>query len=133
MPPAHCLIIDRDLARREELVQLLRAASHHVATAPDAGTAADAIGVPGFDLLVLDLTIAELDLAALRQALRPAQPAEPESLEAAERRHIATTLLYADGNKRKAAHLLGIARSTLLHKIRKYGLAIVAAVMPLVM
>ena len=27
------------------------------------------------------------------------------------------------GNKRQAAHLLGISRSTLLHKVRKYGLA----------
>jgi DNA-binding protein Fis len=32
-------------------------------------------------------------------------------------------LRYTDGNKRQAAHLLGISRSTLLHKVRKYGLA----------
>ena len=47
---------------------------------------------------------------------------EPESLDAAERRHIALALRFTAGNKRRAAELLGIARSTLLHKVRKYGL-----------
>ena len=31
-------------------------------------------------------------------------------------------LFVFSGNKRKAAHLLGISRSTLLNKVRKYGL-----------
>jgi DNA-binding NtrC family response regulator len=122
MPPAHCLILHHDPARRDELVNLLRGAGHRAATAPDAAAAAAAIGVPGFDVLVLDLTLPELDLAALRQSMRPAEPAEPDSLEAAERRHIALALRHTEGNKRKAAHLLGISRSTLLHKVRKYGL-----------
>lgn len=39
-----------------------------------------------------------------------------------ERRHIARTLAYTDGNRREAARLLGIARSTLLAKIRRYEL-----------
>jgi DNA-binding NtrC family response regulator len=122
MLPAHYLILHGDLARRDELVNLLRGAGHRVATAPDGPAVAEAIGVPGFDVLVLDLTLPELDLAALRQAMKPAEVAEPDSLEAAERRHIALALRYTDGNKRKAAHLLGISRSTLLHKVRKYGL-----------
>lgn len=46
----------------------------------------------------------------------------PGTLEAAERRHIAATLRHTHGNKRRAAHVLGIARSTLLAKVRKYGL-----------
>jgi DNA-binding NtrC family response regulator len=50
-----------------------------------------------------------------------AQPT-PESLEAAEARHIAAMLAHSHGNRRQAALLLGIARSTLLAKIRKYGL-----------
>ena len=54
--------------------------------------------------------------------LAPAAPPVPDSLEAAERRHIALVLRHTDGNKRQAAHLLGIDRSTLLHKVRKYGL-----------
>ena len=36
-------------------------------------------------------------------------------------------LKHTGGNKRQAAHLLGISRSTLLHKVRKYGLAAAAA------
>jgi DNA-binding NtrC family response regulator len=55
--------------------------------------------------------------------LAPAVPPAPDSLEAAERRHIALVLRHTHGNKRQAAHLLGISRSTLLHKVRKYGLA----------
>jgi DNA-binding protein Fis len=31
-------------------------------------------------------------------------------------------LRYTEGNRRRAAQLLGISRSTLLHKVRKYGL-----------
>ncbi|HEU5359108.1 MAG TPA: helix-turn-helix domain-containing protein [Gemmatimonadales bacterium] len=50
----------------------------------------------------------------------PAMP--PGTLEDAERRHISATLRHTQGNKRQAAHLLGIARSTLLAKVRKYGL-----------
>ena len=50
-----------------------------------------------------------------------AQPT-PESLDAAETRHIRAVLRFTGGNKRQAALLLGIARSTLLAKIRKYRL-----------
>jgi DNA-binding NtrC family response regulator len=46
----------------------------------------------------------------------------PTPLDDAERQHIAVTLRHTRGNKRQAAHLLGIARSTLLAKVRKYGL-----------
>lgn len=51
----------------------------------------------------------------------PAQPA-PETLAAAEKRHLHAVLRYTGGNKRQAALLLGIARSTLLAKIRKHRL-----------
>ncbi len=46
----------------------------------------------------------------------------PESLEGAESRHIGAVLRFTAGNKRQAALWLGVARSTLLAKIRKYGL-----------
>ena len=89
----------------------------------DAAAAAAAIGLPGFDALLLDVAVPDLDLGRLREALVPAEPGAPDSLEAAERRHIALALRHTGGNKRQAAHLLGISRSTLLHKVRKYGLA----------
>lgn len=46
----------------------------------------------------------------------------PAPLDDAEKRHIAQALRHTRGNKRQAAHLLGIARSTLLAKVRKYEL-----------
>ncbi len=118
----HILVLERDPARREQLIALLRGAGHHAAAAPDGDAAAHAIALPGFDALMLDLGWADLDLARLREALAPEKPGEPESLDHAERRHIAFALRYTEGNKRRAAQLLGISRSTLLHKVRKYGL-----------
>ncbi len=46
----------------------------------------------------------------------------PRSLEAVEREHIIHTLRATQGNKKKAAELLGIHRSTLYAKIQKYGI-----------
>src|SRR5262245_25075662 len=123
MNPMHVLVLERDAERRDALLGILRAAGHRAAAAPDAPAAAAAIGVPGFDVLLLDLGLADLDLARLREALAPADPVAPDSLESAERRHIALMLRHTGGNKRQAALLLGISRSTLLHKVRKYGLA----------
>jgi DNA-binding NtrC family response regulator len=122
MPPMHILVLERDPARRDQVLALLREAGHHAVAAPDAEAAAAAIALPGFDALLVDLGWADLNLARLREALAPEKPAEPESLDQAERRHIAFALRYTDGNKRRAAQLLGISRSTLLHKVRKYGL-----------
>ena len=122
MPPLHLLVIAGDTAAREDLLAEFRAAGHRVLAVPNGPAGMEALGSPGFDILVLDLGLADLSLANLREALAPARPADPDSLEAAERRHIALTLRYTDGNRRRAAQLLGISRSTLLHKVRKYGL-----------
>jgi transcriptional regulator of acetoin/glycerol metabolism len=46
----------------------------------------------------------------------------PESFDAAEARHLRAVLRFTKGNRRQAALLLGVARSTVLAKIRKYGL-----------
>jgi DNA-binding NtrC family response regulator len=122
MKPLHVLVVDTDSRRRDELVALLRNADHRAVAAPDADAAAEAIAASGFDALLLDLALPDLDVTALRQAISPAASLEPDSLEAAERRHLALVLRHTAGNKRKAAHLLGISRSTLLNKVRKYGL-----------
>jgi DNA-binding NtrC family response regulator len=123
MTRMHILVLEADADRRESLLGVLRSQGHHAVAAPDAAAAAAAVSLPGFDALLLDLSAPELDLGRLREALVPTQPGVPDSLEAAERRHIALALRHTGGNKRQAAHLLGISRSTLLHKVRKYGLA----------
>jgi len=120
MPSLHLLILAHAPERRDALLRALRGAGYQAVPAPDGP--AEAISVPGFDALVVDLGWPELELRRLREALAPSRDAEPDSLDAAERRHIALTLRYTGGNRRRAAQLLGISRSTLLHKVRKYGL-----------
>ncbi len=120
-PPFHVLILSGG-SERDALVGALRSAGHQVVAARDGAAAAEAIGAPGFDALLVDLEWPELELGRLREALAPAKSAEPDSLDAAERRHIALVLRHTGGNRRRAAQLLGISRSTLLHKVRKYGL-----------
>lgn len=90
------------------LADQLRAAGHEVVVAaPAEAEALLGAGATPFDAV-----------------LRPpaADSAAPAPLEAAEKRHIAAILTHTRGNKRQAAHLLGIARSTLLAKVRKYEL-----------
>jgi DNA-binding NtrC family response regulator len=93
-----------------------------VASASDGASAAESLGETSIDAVLLDLGVPGLDLSALRRAISPPDSAEVESLEAAERRHLALVLRHTGGNKRKAAQLLGISRSTLLNKVRKYRL-----------
>jgi DNA-binding NtrC family response regulator len=91
-------VLTGDAARFASLAAALRAADCAVDFAADGSEAPDA------DLVLVD----------------PELP--PGTLEEAERRHIAATLRHTRGNKRRAAHVLGIARSTLLAKVRRYGL-----------
>jgi DNA-binding NtrC family response regulator len=122
MKPLHVLVLDRDADRRNELIAMLRRGDHQVVAAADAAAAAEAMAAADFDALLLDLALPDLDLGALRRAIAPTEMAEPDSLENAERRHLALVLRHTSGNKRKAARLLGISRSTLLNKVRKYHL-----------
>ena len=84
--------------------------------------AKEALAASELDYLVLDLRLPLIRPPDLQQAINPASWGPPDSLEAAERRHIALTLRYTGGNRRQAARILGIARSTMLSKLRKYGL-----------
>ncbi len=128
MKPLRVLVLDRNPERRQKLVSLLRGADHQVDATGDASTAAGSIGGAVFDALLMDLDVPELDLTALSRVIYP-EGADPESLEEAERRHLALTLRHTSGNKRRAAQLLGISRSTLLNKVRKYGLVPLASLM----
>ena len=122
------LIVSSDRSRAEQLAGPLRNLGPAVVTetrgsAAAAVLAAARLGLPGEGpgLLVLDLSLPELDLQLLREALGETAP-PPENLEAVERRQIAAMLRHTGGNRRKAAQLLGLARSTLLAKIRRYRL-----------
>jgi len=120
------LLVTTNPEAAQRLAAALGSAGHQVVPAPGGGEAAAALGVPGLGGVVVDLALPGLDLAALRRSLTPASPVPPDSLADAERRHIVLALNHTRGNKRQAAILLGISRSTLLHKIRKYGLEAVA-------
>jgi|SRR5215208_2225671 len=121
MKPLHIVVVHRDPVRRDQLASVLRRADQTAVEAKDASTAAELLAAD-VDAVLLDLGLPELDVSALRRALTPTALPEPDSLEAAERRHLALVLRHTAGNKRKAALILGISRSTLLNKVRKYRL-----------
>jgi len=122
MKPLHILLLGHDSDRQAEWAQLLRNAGHQAVSVANPSTVAESIESAEFDTIVIDLAWPGLDLMTLRRALALATEQEPDSLAAAERRHLALALKHTGGNKRKAAQLLGISRSTLLNKVRKYRL-----------
>jgi DNA-binding NtrC family response regulator len=74
----------------------------------------------------------EIDAAALGLAAPPAAPPSSSSssstgpatrLRDVERAHILRVLDQAGGSKARAAELLGLSRSTLFEKLKKYGIA----------
>ena len=123
MPSLHLLVISADPERRRAFSEPFRAAGMTVFETGDAALGAESLAAPGFDAALIDLNLS-VNGRVRRSAPRlpPAIPAPPDSLADAERRHIARTLRHTGGNRRQAALLLGISRSTLLHKIRKYRL-----------
>jgi DNA-binding NtrC family response regulator len=117
------LVVSSDDARARPLVDLLRAGGHQVVVEPNPASAATSVSRDSCDLLVLDLREPGIDPAGLAAALTPPGIAHaPVPLEAIERAHILLALRYTRGNKRRAAQLLGIARSTLIQKVRRYGI-----------
>jgi DNA-binding NtrC family response regulator len=120
MNPPQLLAALPGASQREDLARLLPDIERSALVVGSAKAAAEALA-GDIDMVLLDLSLPDLDLTALRQALGPTLQ-EPDSLDAAERRHLALVLRHTAGNKRKAAHILGISRSTLLNKVRKYRL-----------
>ncbi len=72
---------------------------------------------------VHDLTLSKLPtMGDTAEAMLVPAEFKPMKLEEMERRHILATLRLLSWNKSKAAEILGIERSTLDRKIRRYGL-----------
>jgi DNA-binding NtrC family response regulator len=123
MQALQILVVSPDAARARELADPLRHAGHSVVTHTESSSAGSDLASPSLDAAVLDLSLPGLDRPALGRALGPDTPTlPPEPLQAVERRHILATLLYTGGNKRKAAQILGMARSTLIQKVRRYDI-----------
>lgn len=120
--PLHLVLLEPDPERRQSLADSLRAAGVRVYETGDRAAVVESLEGGEFDAALISLRVPELDSTALRAAICPTAPGLPVSLDAAERLHIARTLEHTGGNRRQAALILGISRSTLLHKIRKYGL-----------
>jgi len=106
MRPLHIQLLVAD-PQREDVAALRQAlgSAGHVVVDGDVTRVPDGVSA-GADFVVTEAT---------------AVPT-PESLAGAEGRHIRAVLRFTNGNKRQAALLLGIARSTLLAKVRKFGL-----------
>jgi DNA-binding NtrC family response regulator len=121
MRPLLVLVLDADSERRQQMATLLEGAGHRVSFADDV-TLEEPSDLASYDFLVLDPTDRAVNLPALRRAVSIDTTSPPDSLDDMERRHLETVLQHTGGNKRKAAHVLGISRSTLLNKVRKYGL-----------
>jgi DNA-binding NtrC family response regulator len=108
-------------AKSSVLADLLRSGGHQVVVTPDSAAAAQAVSHDPPDALVLDRNSLGGGLAALASAMTPGGAAGPPvPLETVEREHIVVALRHTRGNKRRAAQLLGIARSTLIQKVRRY-------------
>jgi two-component system response regulator HydG len=58
----------------------------------------------------------------IRQKVLPSRPAGEGTLKEMEREWIANTLTQMDGNRTRAAKILGITRKTLQNKIKEYDL-----------
>jgi DNA-binding NtrC family response regulator len=112
---------EREMLTRA-MAETLRAQGHDIVIQETGPGVAEALGAQTVDAIVLDPDLPGLDYDRLRGAFNQDRASVPESIDAIERRHIAATLRFTGGNRRNAAQLLGIARSTLLAKIRKYGL-----------
>ncbi len=75
---------------------------------------------------VADIRLSNLDGKAATSAAAPGHGSEgycEQSLDQLERKHILATLEHTDWNKTRAAQILGIERSTLDRKLKRYKVA----------
>jgi len=117
----YLIVSDRDVLTHE-LADALRSQGHQPVVQDSAPAAAEVLHASSIDAVIIDGRLPGVNWDMVRDGLAANRREAPESLDSVERRHIAATLRHTRGNRRNAAALLGIARSTLLAKIRKYGL-----------
>jgi DNA-binding NtrC family response regulator len=122
MASTRFVVADGDPERRAALVLLLRNAGYEAVPVKDGTMALEAIDAVGPEIVIIDLSLPGLDDAAFKSALDSVRPMEPGTLEEAERLHVAAVLQHTNGNRSRAAKLLDISRSTIIAKIRRYGL-----------
>ena len=99
MKPLHVLVLDRDPIGARSWWPCSGEPNIRSWPPPTVAAAADALATAEFDAVLVDLGLPGLDVGALRRALSPAEAAEPDSLEAAERRHLALVLRYTVGQQ----------------------------------
>ena len=123
----HLLVLDRDPSGARRVLAMLRAVGSPRGGGAGCGRGGGGDRRAGLRRAPAGSRLARPGPGPAARGARAGGAGAPDSLEAAERRHIALMLRHTGGNKRQAAHLLGISRSTLLHKVRKYGLAAAGA------
>lgn len=117
------LVVSQDASRARQFEDALQHGGYSVVAPSDPAHPGAELSSPELTAVVVDLSLPGVDRVALARALAPDTPAvQPEPLEAIERRHILATLQFTGWNKRRAAHILGIARSTLIQKVRRFRL-----------
>ena len=124
MESKHVIVAVPDPHTGGEIAEAFRTMGYHVIPAEDVRLAAEVLAAADAECLVLGLSFPGIDLDVLCRAIDPASAGtvEPVSLDAIERQHIEGVLQQTGGNRSRTARLLGISRSTLHAKIRRYGL-----------
>ena len=121
MTKPEVLVVSTGEGDAEAIARVLRLAGIPTRTCGDPTQLGEALAERRGGLIILDLELPGLDQAALAKAFVPqVSQVAPLSLRDVEHRHICAVLRYTRGNKRRAAQILGIARSTLIQKVRRF-------------